>query len=43
MVRAQLRAVLEDSSRGDVIVDGKGPNVRTAVAALFEEQPVSIE
>jgi hypothetical protein len=43
MIRAQLRAVLEDSTRGDVIVEAEGSNVRNAVAALFEEQPASIE
>jgi hypothetical protein len=43
MVRAQLRAVLEDSTRGDVIVEAEGSSVRNAVAALFEEQPAPIE
>jgi hypothetical protein len=43
MVRAQLRAVLENSTRGDVIVETEGSTVRNAVAALFEEQPASIE
>lgn len=43
MVRAQLRAVFEDSNRGEVIVEAEGNNVRSAVAALFEEQPPSIE
>ena len=43
MVRAQLRAVLEDSTRGDVIVEAEGGNVRSAVNALFDEQPPSIE
>jgi hypothetical protein len=36
MVRAELRAVLEDSSSGDVIVEAEGGSVRAAVAALFE-------
>jgi hypothetical protein len=43
MVRAQFRAVLEDSSRGDVIVEAEGGNVKSAVDALFDEQPPSIE
>ena len=43
MVRAQLRAVLEDSSRGDVILEAEGGNVKAAVAALFDDQPASIE
>jgi hypothetical protein len=43
MIRSQLRAVLEDSTRGDVIAEAKGDNVRSAVAALFDEQPASIE
>jgi hypothetical protein len=43
MVRAQLRAVLEGSTIGDVIVEVESGNVRAALSALFEEQPASIE
>jgi hypothetical protein len=43
MIRAQLCAVLEDSTRGDVIAEAEGDHVRTAVAALFENRPASIE
>ena len=43
MVRAELRALLEDSSRGDVIVEAEHKSVRSAVDALFDEQPPSIE
>lgn len=42
-VRAQLRAVLEDSSRGDVIVEVEGGSVGAALDALFHKQPASIE
>jgi hypothetical protein len=43
MVSAQLRAVLDDSTRGDVIVEAEGANVRNAIDALFANQPPSIE
>jgi len=43
MVCAELRPLLEDSSKGEVIADARSDNVRAAVAALFEDQPPSIE
>jgi hypothetical protein len=43
MVRAKLRALLEDSSSAEVLAEADGPSVRVALDALFEAQPASIE